>query len=344
MTKNRITESESSEHHEPKFRGTWTPAEVHHLLAEGEVTPTEFVLLTVIDSLVDSRGKGCWASNAYLAERLRKTPDHIKHLIGGLKAMGLLKQVGWKRIEGRDYRLLETAWSRVSRGAIKTHLDKRIGGDRSPPTGGIKTPQSLIPSELSKEERTSCRSAAPPDRSCDSSQSQEPTPKQSPSNDKAAPSGKKKEGTPQAAKPVPTGFLESLNGHAEDTDYQLAAQLADLLVGKKKALRHRIKLRSWAAAFRELLKEIPEDEIRDTMEQYVRLIDAPYMVQTFSAVTFCEKFRQVQSAIKRVQEAAKPKRPREPLNLLDPPPEYIDESEENYVPYDPEEDCIGEAD
>jgi len=112
------------EKHEPKFRGTFTPADIHKLLYRGEISPVEMVLLTIIDSLVDPDGDGCWASNAYLSERIHKSIPYVKSMIGRLKREGLLKQIGWKNINGKSFRMLETAWSRVR---TTPELDKPTG-------------------------------------------------------------------------------------------------------------------------------------------------------------------------------------------------------------------------
>lgn len=123
----------SAEQFASKFRGTWIPAEVHEALREGKITPTEVVLLTVIDSLVDPRGEGCWASNAYLAKQIHKSVIQTKRLIGHLLRIKMLVPRGWKTTNQNRFRLLETAWSRGGRGII----DDTTGRIASDTTGGI---------------------------------------------------------------------------------------------------------------------------------------------------------------------------------------------------------------
>ena len=103
----------SSEFFSPKFRGTWAPADLHILIYEGKITSSEFVLLQIIDSLVEARGDGCWASNAYLAARMHKSEIYVKKMIKKLKRLGLVEFAGWKKAGGKEYRMLETAWSRI---------------------------------------------------------------------------------------------------------------------------------------------------------------------------------------------------------------------------------------
>lgn len=150
----------TKEHHEPKFRGTWTPAEIHYLLYERTITTTEYVLLDIINSLVDAKGDGCWASNAYLADRIGMTEQHVKNMIGRLKKIGLLTHVGWKQVGEKQFRVLETAWSRVS-------VDGGTGTFKSTPRGTFKSTQSPSPTEKEIERRgeiggTPLRGSPPP--------------------------------------------------------------------------------------------------------------------------------------------------------------------------------------
>src|SRR5687768_1005179 len=92
--KRRKKPPSSEEQHDFKYRGTLVPPEVMHLLSDGKIDTTEFTLLSVIDSLVDSKGEGCWASNAYLGWMLDRHPDQISRIIQSLKKQGLLRQVG----------------------------------------------------------------------------------------------------------------------------------------------------------------------------------------------------------------------------------------------------------
>lgn len=117
MSANNPTEKRNSvnsrQAERPQFRGTFAPADLHHLLYDGKITTTEFVLLQIVDSLVNSRGLGCWASNEYLAKRcgvkVRQLQSMVSHLIG----IGALKRTGWHELHGTKFRLLETSWSRI---------------------------------------------------------------------------------------------------------------------------------------------------------------------------------------------------------------------------------------
>ena len=100
----------SHEKHEKKFRGWFIPADIVSYLEEGIINCQEMVLLALIDSLVNVKGVGCFASNDYLGQKLSLSGSRIKQMIGHLKELGLIKQVSF---DGRK-RYLETAWSRVN--------------------------------------------------------------------------------------------------------------------------------------------------------------------------------------------------------------------------------------
>jgi hypothetical protein len=91
-----------------QFRGVFLPADALNLLKEGKVNPSEVMLLLIVESLVNSKGEGCFASNAYLGKMLDRKPDSVQRLISGLKSKKLLIAYDYKR-----RRYLETAWSRV---------------------------------------------------------------------------------------------------------------------------------------------------------------------------------------------------------------------------------------
>lgn len=81
-----------------KFTGYWIPIELTHL----GLNMQEQWLLAMIDSL-DSGDPGyCFASNAYLAEKLQLSESRISFYITKLKRMNLIQEVGY---DGRRRRL-----------------------------------------------------------------------------------------------------------------------------------------------------------------------------------------------------------------------------------------------
>jgi hypothetical protein len=99
---------------QPQFRGWWIPVAVVRLLESGAINPTETILLGMIDGLV-SEDRGCFATNAYLAEKLNLKPRRVQVMLAKLKDLGLIRVVG----QDARRRYLETCWSRPEIGAQK---------------------------------------------------------------------------------------------------------------------------------------------------------------------------------------------------------------------------------
>jgi hypothetical protein len=88
-----------------QFRGVFLPAKIVEKATKKEITLTELSLLLLIEAFVE-KGKGCWASNGYLANLLETDPTFVSHKINDLVEKGLLIR------EERDgTRWLETCWS-----------------------------------------------------------------------------------------------------------------------------------------------------------------------------------------------------------------------------------------
>lgn len=91
-----------------QFRGTYAHAELFNLHEEGKITSTEFVLCLHIDSLVQARGLGCFASNSYFGDLFKVTTVHISRMLNSLIKLGLVV------IKQHNPRIMETTWSRIS--------------------------------------------------------------------------------------------------------------------------------------------------------------------------------------------------------------------------------------
>lgn len=110
---------------EPKpergFIGWFIPAEIVELFDDEVLSPRELFLLAEIDSLSrkkDSGGVlcGCFASNAYLAKKMKFTkPNSISRLLKRLKVLGLIIE---ENFDGRQ-RYLFTKWTYTLRKRAK---------------------------------------------------------------------------------------------------------------------------------------------------------------------------------------------------------------------------------
>ena len=78
-----------------QYKGVWLPKEI---LDSPDLTPTEKVLLAIIESLDDEEAGGCYASNEYLGNRLGVTEKMASWTISNLKKKGYLAQT---KFDGR---------------------------------------------------------------------------------------------------------------------------------------------------------------------------------------------------------------------------------------------------
>ena len=91
-----------------QYKGVWLPKEI---LDNPDLTPTEKILLAIVESLDDEQVGGCYASNKYLCEKLNTTERTVSRCITDLTEKGYLLQ---PKFDGRT-RLLRSALSVVSR-------------------------------------------------------------------------------------------------------------------------------------------------------------------------------------------------------------------------------------
>lgn len=78
-----------------QYKGVWLPKEI---LDNPDLTPTEKILLAIIESLDDEEAGGCYASNEYLGEKLGTSGKVASNLIASLKKKGYLTQT---KFDGR---------------------------------------------------------------------------------------------------------------------------------------------------------------------------------------------------------------------------------------------------
>jgi hypothetical protein len=271
----------------PKFRGTWTPAEIHYLLADGEISCTEFVLLAVVDSLVDVRGEGCWLSNKALADRIRKDERYTIKLISELCERGFLKRVGWKTLKnGAKLRVLETRWSRITDQKQGVSYRTGRGGVLQDREGGVlQDTQDNTSSSSYEEEEVFHNGRAPSD-------------------------------APASDNPHTDGFTGSdkptTDKQVTQDDRELAARLLRCL--SENHLRHKgVHLGRWSLEFSRLrrLDANPAEEISRVLTRYITHINAgrmglDFVPEAYCAFTFREKYQKIKSAFVRLDEAAKP--------------------------------------
>ncbi len=124
MTENNGRTS-GDESHTFKFRGVFLPADIIYRVVSKELNRTDVLVLIVVESLVECRGAGCWATNAYLADAIGAHSMSVSISVNKLIKLGLLI-----RTDKNDKRYLETAWSRTTAEPVGAEND-----GESAPTG-----------------------------------------------------------------------------------------------------------------------------------------------------------------------------------------------------------------
>lgn len=108
-----------------EWEGSFVPKEAFDLLEQGLITPTELVLLTIINSLVNkNKQHGCYAKNATLARLMNLSPRHTQLCISRLLELGLIKKY-WAPHNGETSRYFVTAYKTLER--YKSDLKIRNG-------------------------------------------------------------------------------------------------------------------------------------------------------------------------------------------------------------------------
>lgn len=100
-----------------RFTGIFIPAEILHM--EG-LSPIAMILLSWIDALHDEKYGGCWASNAYLAKKLKLKENTIAKIICDLRKLKLIEDVSF---DGRIRVFKSTIYKVISKCQSKAALD-----------------------------------------------------------------------------------------------------------------------------------------------------------------------------------------------------------------------------
>ena len=79
-----------------QYKGVWLPKEI---LDNPDLTPTEKILLAIIESLDDEEVGGCYASNEYLGSKIGASAKSTSNRIANLKEKGYIVQT---KYDGRN--------------------------------------------------------------------------------------------------------------------------------------------------------------------------------------------------------------------------------------------------
>lgn len=142
---------------EQQFRGIWIPAGITALVADGTISIVEAWLLAIIDSYVRLKGEGCWVSLKTLAAKMGGYKlKWISSVRSKLRDLGLIIQVGWKRVQGQEMPVYETLWSRIGE---ERGVPRKNGGGVPRKNGG-ESPGKTNLSNIEEEKREEGGSAA----------------------------------------------------------------------------------------------------------------------------------------------------------------------------------------
>ena len=122
----------TQEFHKFHFKGCWIPASVFDLITAGKLVAHDLAILTMIDALSHPNGRGCYASNAYLATQLSLSKRSVIRSINRLKALGLVLSTGTT-----SNRELRPSWDSASDKSVTSASDKSVT-------------QKLVPTELAR--------------------------------------------------------------------------------------------------------------------------------------------------------------------------------------------------
>lgn len=285
------------ENHKLQFRCLIFPADLVMEVEEGRMTRDEAWLAMYIDGFVIAKGEGCWASNAYLAKRMLLSTRQVKRMIRHLKEIGIVKEIGKKRIGTRDFRILETVWSRVE----KEIVYKRIDDTHDTHMGDTHVPQS----NKDKIDITPCRSSgksvAPLLPSHDSDVERNP-----PKKKKCVPSSENS--LAPLAPSTDTGFFNSDNKSVSTSKKEcaFAIKLHEALIKKNKLMRKQSSLKKWERSFSEFIRSVPAFEIikiENVLDWYCKNIGGPMIPEAYSADSFIKKYPNIVSAMGRDKSA-----------------------------------------
>ena len=257
-----------TEQHQKQFTGWWIPAEAVLAFEQGAVSATGLLLLATVDSLTNKRDRvGCFASNGYLAKKLKVNERTISRSLRTLMEAGLLIELEC----GKGRRELSTKWSYTTLERTKktystncrTHpticrnpSDKLSDGSLYYPSG------NRVKEETSDSSRGS---ANPRGRSVDL-----------------------------------LGASAAITAEAQ-RDLDRAQRLYDILHSKHR-ITSRPSIKKWADSFRILRQHVPESKIDESLSWFAIHVGERFVPSIQSAVSFRKKFVSLCDAIAREQE------------------------------------------
>lgn len=237
----------------PRFTGIFIPVEI---LEMSELTLLEQMLLAWIDALYCADRGGCFASNEYLASRLKVQENTIAKAITRLRSLGLIEDVAFdgrrrviRALIGKfvDYRHSQKPQSQ-SNSALD--LNPTLGWTKIQPCHGEKSNPPIY-KVYSKDESKEYTPPYPPkggSRECDFSSSDTHTKKKSPKEPKP-------QSSPGPIVVIPEPQLEKF--YAEHGKTLIDALIAEM---EDYCRAHGKRYKDYAAALRNWMRNRKKDQ------------------------------------------------------------------------------------
>ncbi len=142
MSKNLPEDSQPKQ----RFTGYWIPVE----LSKMDLSKTEQFLLSMIDSLEEDAPNFCFASNAYLAEKMELSESQVSRYITKFKKMGLVEEAGFN---GRRRRLKTCKENWYSKKELCANLRRQTTQTRAPSIRKSAIPHIYIEEDREQQQK-----------------------------------------------------------------------------------------------------------------------------------------------------------------------------------------------
>jgi len=299
------------ERHEKGFNGIYIPWHVFELIELKKLKAIDVLILCTIHSLCH-KGRGCFASNAYLGKCVGVSEKRASEIISKLRQLNLVMTTAYdgrrrtlqviynmnpaelqrETPEKRGVRLRKTPEKRGVR-LRKTPEKRGVWFPKNGESGSRKTGTEIIRGESSErdQDHKSMSEGKPSDRTSEtSSLSDEGKQAVSPSSESNGSHRRRKK------KRQPSAW-----------DERAAHKFAEVVKTYRKVQKNS-DLRQWANVFRQM-REVDgtsKKDIGETIVWYRKHIGEDYVPEAFSAATFRKKFNEgkFKSAMRRSQNGS----------------------------------------
>ena len=298
------------EKHQQKLKFVCIPIKIWKMYNDtGDLSEFQFRLVMLIDSLCHE-DSGCWASNAYLAKKMRSSVRHIISTTKELREMGLVREIGTVTIGNLKFNIKETEMSPVKIAAPtlkkQNKLSQAVIALQSKTKKSVQVNlYKLMPQPCEKDSTHELEIM--PTHELEIMPTHEPQFTQSISNKEL--NGNRENKVAHRNGVCSDGFFD--RPEKRTPEYLFAQRLDAILREHGKIILRKTNLTKWSIPFRELLKHRSEDQIDSILDWYDENIDNEWCPQKYAAKTFCEDYPKLEEARKRLAQKEQERKYRE---------------------------------